>query len=709
MAAAAVIWGFAAGKTAAQSVAYPATLEVPVTFYDFRSDRSNPEFEQPHTAGLRTGMVAATLDSANKPVLGPSPYRNYGIAQWFRDWNAYTAGPYSKGKKVAPQYSPTSGIKQTYSGEFSSTVTLVSENAAVGHDTSFKNIVIPSSLLFTLANSTNGMYQFSMRGASGFFPLDGKGFGNEWTSMSTAAAHNFAFTMEMDMEFYVQDNMTFSFSGDDDVWVFIDNKLALDLGGMHGEVSDSFNVVKKISELGLGNTANGKRHLRIFYAERHSESSNLLIQTNIIAPLAPNYTLRYRAGQGGYIAIGDTVQTINAGASGSVVVALPDDGYEFTMWSDGVTNRMRTDANVVSNKTVTAYFCLADNVKSLDYKAGAGGSIVGQTNQKVCGGSSGISVTAIPKEGYNFVDWSDGKKDAARTDAGVTEDMEFTANFAIKTYALVYTAGPNGILIGGDTIMAVAHGSNGGLVLALADEGYEFVKWSDGVTSNPRTDKNVTAALAVTAVFDTLRHNVAYYVNTKHGVLAGAASQRISHGQNASAVYVTGASGYTFFEWSDGVKDSIRVDKNVQADIFVTAYFKDSKGKISVASGDREIPKPGAETQSTLAPIAITASGEFTAGPNPVGKQSDGVSFFWRGSRIKNAALYVYDASGNSVRKIKINDNTAADGNGKRAVGAWDLKDKKGRLVSEGTYLVKGTIKTPNGKKENVSLIVGVK
>jgi hypothetical protein len=40
-------------------------------------------------------------------------------------------------------------------------------------------------------------------------------------------------------------------------------------------------------------------------------------------------------------------------------------------------------------------------------------------------------------------------------------------------------------------------------------------------------------------------------------------------------------------------------------------------------------------------------------------------------------------------------------------MGSWDLTDEKGRLVSEGTYLVKGVIKTSNGKSEKVSVIVG--
>jgi fibro-slime domain-containing protein len=658
-------------------------------------------------------MVAATLDADNKPQLGASPYRNLGIAHWFRDWSKYTAGPYSKGKNRAPVYDPTPGIRQTYAYEYNTAITIINESAAVGHDTAFKNIVLHDTLAFSLTSAATGMYQFSRRGVAGFFPIDGKGFGNEWVSISASAAtgHNYAFTMEMDVEFYVQDNMTFSFSGDDDVWVFIDNKLALDLGGIHEEVTGSFSVTEKISALGLNNII-GKHRLRVFYAERHSEASNLLIQTNVIAPLAESYTLRYSAGPGGSIQVGEPVQTVKAGGNGTPVYAQADDGYEFAMWSDGLTNPLRTDVNVVSDKSVTANFCAEGGVNTLEYRAGEGGVISGPANQKLCGGSNGMRVTAIPGEGYRFAGWSDGNIEAGRTDLDVTEDAVFTANFALKNYTLVYAAGPNGSLIGGDTVMTVNHGSNGGIVLALADEGYEFVSWSDGVTSNPRSDKNVTANIAVVANFDTLKHSVTYYVSPKIGVLAGIASQRVAHGKNGTAVYVTGATGYTFFEWSDGSKDSIRLDKNVVADIFVSAIFKNAKGQISVASPAREAPKFDAETKAAAAPVAITAWGEFTAGPNPAGRRSGGVSFFWRGSRVKSASLSVYDASGNFVKKIDIRDKAAVGDAGKRAVGSWDLTDRKGRAVGEGTYLVKGTIESADAgknRKENISLAVGVR
>jgi len=144
----------------------------------------------------------------------------------------------------------------------------------------------------------------------------------------------------------------------------------------------------------------------------------------------------------------------------------------------------------------------------------------------------------------------------------------------------------------------------------------------------------------------------------------------------------------------------------------------------AVAASDRVIPqiKP-LDGAASIAPVN-RLSYEFTAGPNPADRSSGGVSFFWRGNRISNAELYVYDASGTPVKRVDIRENTVGGDNDNRAstslshraviersrnVGSWDLTDKKGRSVSEGTYLVKGTVKTLDGKKENVSLIIGVR
>jgi uncharacterized repeat protein (TIGR02543 family) len=108
-----------------------------------------------------------------------------------------------------------------------------------------------------------------------------------------------------------------------------------------------------------------------------------------------------------------------------------------------------------------------------------------------------------------------------------------------------------------------------------------------------------------------------------------------------------------------------------------------------------------------IAPVSQLA-GEFTAGPNPVSKQSNIVNFYRQGKQVTNCELRIYDAYGNIVNKVKISD-MAIDNQLRRKVGSWELYDRNGRIVSEGMYLVKGAVKTVDGKVEKVSLIISVR
>jgi hypothetical protein len=226
--------------------------------------------------------------------------------------------------------------------------------------------------------------------------------------------------------------------------------------------------------------------------------TNVMSNISVTANFAINtYALTYTAGTGGTLT-GTTSQTVNHGADGTAVTAVPDAGYHFVNWSDSSTDNPRTDTNVTADITVTANFAI--NQYTLSYTAGANGTLTGTTSQTVNHGADGTAVTAVPDAGYHFVDWSDASTANPRTDTNVTADITVTANFAINTYTLTYNAGANGSITG-TTPQTVNSGADGTAVTAVPDAGYHFVDWSDASTDNPRTDTNVTADITVTANF----------------------------------------------------------------------------------------------------------------------------------------------------------------------------------------------------------------
>lgn len=111
-----------------------------------------------------------------------------------------------------------------------------------------------------------------------FVPVDGVGFNDMYLALD-GQMHNYGFTTELHLQFRYAGGESFTFKGDDDVWAFINGKLAIDLGGLHESREDTIVLDDRAAELGLvkGNVY----PLELFQAERHSTGSHFRIDSTL--------------------------------------------------------------------------------------------------------------------------------------------------------------------------------------------------------------------------------------------------------------------------------------------------------------------------------------------------------------------------------------------------------------------------------------------
>jgi len=165
----------------------------------------------------------------------------------------------------------------------------------------YSNVIVYDSIPFTrVGGTTSATYSFVANATSvatpgshfpndngGFFPLDGRGFGNEPNFYGKATnGHNFGYAMDMHIKFEFEPGLTFTFTGDDDLWCFINGKLAVDLGGVKSAQTISVGLDSMATRLGL--VANNYYSFDLFYNERNPTGADIQITTNLFL-VKPTY------------------------------------------------------------------------------------------------------------------------------------------------------------------------------------------------------------------------------------------------------------------------------------------------------------------------------------------------------------------------------------------------------------------------------------
>lgn len=261
------------------------------------------------------------------------------------------------------------------------------KNANTGSSTNNLNGVTSDSLTLMYGGSDtskailDGKLWFnSGKSGYGFFPFNNNTINH--TSEDVRNDLNYGFGMALSVDFTVPKNgkvddqdVTFTFTGDDDVWIYIDGKLVVDLGGDHKDASCTLNFannsttyatglnsksvtsassVYSLTDVMKGSTKNTVHKLQMFYMERGLIESNLQVEFSF-TPVDNKLTTK------------KTVNTVNVNDGIKDAVAAAD-SFTFTNVNNGSSN---TDHSPLGSKE---YFLTEKSGSTSSMVSGTDGS-----------------------------------------------------------------------------------------------------------------------------------------------------------------------------------------------------------------------------------------------------------------------------------------------------------------------------------------------
>ncbi len=266
-----------AQQSAGGGTSLPETIQLTGVVRDFKARNvagGHPDFQRQPTAGFGhyAYQVADTLDSDGKPQFSSTGYKV--TTQW-RDAQGRNRMP--PRPHVASRSGDVAGARSTTTG---GALTTADNFRQWFRNVDGLNLSRPLSLTLRRRAGTN-VYVFDDRedpafsSLGGFFPINGELWGN---SGLTTPDKNFHFTFELDTTFIYRRGagQVFTFTGDDDVWVFVDGKCVIDLGGVHAAISQTIDLDR------CEWLQDGQRYsLKFFFCERHTTQSNFRIETTL--------------------------------------------------------------------------------------------------------------------------------------------------------------------------------------------------------------------------------------------------------------------------------------------------------------------------------------------------------------------------------------------------------------------------------------------
>jgi fibro-slime domain-containing protein len=235
------------------------------------------------TCTVETGFTCTTVTPTNDPA-------NVAVSIVYRDFkghfNAGTSvlqngghidfenGNGAEQGILGALYSPMVNHKPVY---FSATASTSTTHGQAAFDQWYRDTAgINKSYADTLTiphTGTATSHTFTFINDS-FYPLDGRGWATATPPEVLYNNHNFSFTSELRYWFTYTGTEVLNFYGDDDVWVFINNRLALDIGGVHGKLAGSITLSTMAASTKLNLVVGQTYEAVVLQAERHTSASN---------------------------------------------------------------------------------------------------------------------------------------------------------------------------------------------------------------------------------------------------------------------------------------------------------------------------------------------------------------------------------------------------------------------------------------------------
>lgn len=336
------------------------------------------------------------------------------------------------------------------------------------------------------------------KNVNAFFPLGEKNFG-------FGARFDIQFTMTTNGKTPDGKDMTFNFRGDDDVWVFIDNKLILDIGGAHGAVEGNINfgqatryveytknqscfthanydtivdssitagtnedILDKLNSINIYGDPTQKHTLTLFYIERGRIESNCLITfnfeladkltvSNTVNADNVNATLKAETLQ---VAKHEGVEYLIANKGGKTTTESPDDNAPST-------NDPLIEGAVVSDKRTITYYNGATQLGSGSYTTGSKIRLWNSSN--LPSGTTGGANTEL--KGWNTAADGSGTNYECSDLITLNSNVTLYAQWAQKRTITFYSDGNH---------VGTVTGAEGAQVSApsVSKTGYKLLGWS---------------------------------------------------------------------------------------------------------------------------------------------------------------------------------------------------------------------------------------